>query len=363
MSLILDGNTATVTANSIIFRGNTSGTITLTANAVADTTNISLPGVTGTLQTTSNTANVVTTAPMITPTQITTDTDDWAPTGYSNAKVINANTSDVWSLGGLTYGIVNSVIINNIGSNTFLLNHEANTSTAANRFWLDEDQLTVHANVSVFLLYDLTVSRWMANGGERKVGKGFFSGGTTGSVSLVADRTTYATETTAAVSGANLSAARSHLAAAGNAFKGFFSGGSTGTDSAVANRTTYDTETTVAVSGANLSVARDGPSATGNAFKGFFSGGHTSAVSAVADRTTYATEVTAAVSGANLSAARQGLAAAGDASKGFFSGGDTGSQSAVADRTTYATEVTAAVSGANLSVARSFLDAAGTGIF
>ena len=359
MSLILDGNTSTVSANSIIFRGNTSGTVTLTANAVADTTNISLPGATGTLQITSNTANVVTTAPMITPTQITVDTDDWAPTGYSNAKVINANTSDVWSLGGLTYGIVNSVIINNIGSNTFLLNHEASTSTAANRFWLDEDQLTVHANVSVFLLYDLTVSRWMANGGERKVGKGFFSGGFAGAVSAVADRTTYATEVTAAVPGANLSVARQLLAAAGNATKGFFSGGSTGADSAVADRTTYATEVTAAVSGANLSVARRYLAAAGNASKGFFSGGTTGSDSVVADRTTYATEVTAAVSGANLSVARSVLAAAGNASKGFFSGGSTGSDSAVADRTTYATEVTAAVSGANLSLARNGLAAAG----
>ena len=86
--------------------------------------------------------------------------------------------------------------------------------------------------------------------------KGFFSGGSTGSYLATADRTTYATETTAAVSGANLSQARGYLAAAGNVDKGFFSGGYTGALVATADRTTYATETTAAVSGANLSQAR-----------------------------------------------------------------------------------------------------------
>jgi len=360
MNIILsEGNTATLTVDTIVLRGNTSGTITLGANSVAGSSNLSLPGSNGTLLLTEN-SSMIMTSPVITPAQITADTDDWAPTGYANAWMINANTSDTWSLGGLTYGLTNSVIINNVGANRILLNHEANTSTAANQFWLDEDQVTVYANVSIFLMYDVTGTRWVVNGAERKVGKGFFSGGSTGSHSAVADRTTYATEVTAAVSGANLSVARDGPAAAGNASKGFFSGGDTDTDSAVADRTTYATETTAAVSGANLSLARRYPGATGNASKGFFSGGYASGpASAVADRTTYATETTAAVSGANLSVARYELAAAGNASKGFFSGGYTGSASAVADRTTYATEVTVAVSGANLSVARDGLAAAG----
>ena len=87
--------------------------------------------------------------------------------------------------------------------------------------------------------------------------KAFFSGGYNGSSAVAtADRTTYSTETTAAVSGANLSLARYYLAAAGNSDKGFFSGGYTGSYVATADRTTYSTETTSAVSGANLSQAR-----------------------------------------------------------------------------------------------------------
>ncbi|OUX36581.1 MAG: hypothetical protein CBE33_05150, partial [Candidatus Pelagibacter sp. TMED273] len=54
----------------------------------------------------------------------------------------------------------------------------------------------------------------------------------------------------------NLSQARYQLAAAGNAEKGFFSGGWTGSYQVTADRTTYSTETTAAVTGANLSQAR-----------------------------------------------------------------------------------------------------------
>jgi len=86
--------------------------------------------------------------------------------------------------------------------------------------------------------------------------KGFFSGGYAGTYLATADRTTYSTETTAAVSGANLSQDRYGLAAAGNADRAFFCGGYTGTNVATADRTTYSTETTAAVSGANLSNAR-----------------------------------------------------------------------------------------------------------
>ena len=356
-----------IAARKIFLPGSTSGNTTLSASENADLFVATLPAANGTLLIDSW-PDAAVLAPNITPTQITSDTDDWAPTGYANARIIRANTSDTWSLGGLThsttdYANTNFVVLLNVGPERLLLNHEANTSTAANRFYLGEDQVVLYPNACVFLTYNNTLTRWVANGGERKVGKGFFSGGSTGADSAVADRTTYATEVTAAVSGANLSVARRYLAAAGNASKGFFSGGTTGSDSVVADRTTYATEVTAAVSGANLSVARSVLAAAGNASKGFFSGGSTGSDSAVADRTTYATEVTAAVSGANLSLARNGLAAAGNATKGFFSGGSTGSASAVADRTTYATEVTAAVSGANLSVARSGPGAAGTGIF
>jgi hypothetical protein len=175
------------------------------------------------------------------------------------------------------------------------------------------------------------------------------------------DRTTYASETNAALtSGANLSQTRYYSAStSGNPTKGFFMGGSSlspGATVATADRTTFSTETTAAVSGANLSQARLSLAAVGNADKGFFSGGSTPTPATVAttDRTTYSTETTAAVVGANLSQARIELAGAGNVDKGFLSGGYTAPlYRATADRTTYSTETTAAVTGANLSGGRS----------
>jgi hypothetical protein len=92
--------------------------------------------------------------------------------------------------------------------------------------------------------------------------KGFFSGGFNPAVVATTDRTTYSSETTAAVSGANLSQARSTPAGAGTADKGFIAGGSTSQTSpyspvTTAGRTTYSSETHAAVTGANLSQARD----------------------------------------------------------------------------------------------------------
>ena len=300
------------------------------------------------------------TSPQLSPTQITADTDDYAPTGYTTATVFRANTSESWSLGGLVRGTANSVILVNVGGRRLLLNHDANTSAANNRFFLGEDQVLVDANTSAFLVYDFTRLRWTVSGGERKVGKGFFAGGQDGTATVVTDRTTYSTETTAAVSGANLLAIRYYHIAAGPSTKGFFCGGyGPGPRIATSERTTYATESTGAASGATLSSARDRVGAAGNASKGFFIGGSTGSVVATADRNTYASETMAAVAGANLSVARHLLAAAGNASKGFFAGGFTSVVVATADRCTYSTEVTAAVSGANLSSARQNMGAVG----
>lgn len=198
--------------------------------------------------------------------------------------------------------------------------------------------------------------------------KGIFAGGATAVSSTTpvttGGRTTYSTETHAAVSGTNLSQARGLLSAVGNSDKGFFSGGyAAPTNLSTADRTTYSTETTAAVSGANLSQVRIKPGVAGNSDKGFFAGGgipggSTTTFYTTADRTTYATETTAAVSGANLSQARSGAAGAGNADKGFISGGQApGAAAATTDRTTYSSETTAAVTGANLGTARDALGA------
>jgi hypothetical protein len=97
---------------------------------------------------------------------------------------------------------------------------------------------------------------------KQQLTKGFFSGGYTGSYVAKADKTIYATETTSAVTAANLTEARRLVSAAGNAEKGLFSGGYTGSYVATADKTIYATETTSAVTAANLTEARYGVGAT-----------------------------------------------------------------------------------------------------
>ena len=92
---------------------------------------------------------------------------------------------------------------------------------------------------------------------------------------------------------------------------GYFGGGAPGPRSTM-DKTTYSSDTTAAVPGANLSVARYGLAATGNSTHGYFGGGSNipgPSVRSTMDKVTYSSDTTAAVPGANLSVARSHLAA------------------------------------------------------
>jgi hypothetical protein len=176
------------------------------------------------------------------------------------------------------------------------------------------------------------------------------------------DKLTYSTDTTIYTPGANLSFARSVLAATGNSEAGYFGGGSPGPFSRM-DKLTYSTDTTVYTPGANLSSARSGPGATGNTTDGYFGGGAFfpgpgTLYRSTMDKLTYSTDTTAATPGANLSASRGYLSATGNSTAGYFGGGLPGPVSTM-DKLTYSTDTTAAApSGANLSVARYFIAAA-----
>jgi len=93
---------------------------------------------------------------------------------------------------------------------------------------------------------------------------------------------------------------------------GYFGGGFPGPSSTM-DKVTYSTDTTAAVPGANLSVARSYLAATGNSTSGYFGGGAGSGfpvpVYSTMEKVTYASDTTSTVSGAALSAARYVLAA------------------------------------------------------
>jgi len=184
---------------------------------------------------------------------------------------------------------------------------------------------------------------------------GYFGGGFP--LSSTMDKVTYASDTTAAVPGAALSAARYAMGATGNSTAGYFGGGHPGPVSTM-EKVTYSTDTTAAVPGAALSAARYALAATGNSTAGYFGGGYFSGQRSTMDKVTYSTDTTAAVPGAFLSDGRSYLAATGNSESGYFGGGQPGPRSTM-DKVTYSTDTTVAVPGAALSVARSYLGATG----
>ena len=119
---------------------------------------------------------------IISPTALSADTNDWAPTGLSTASVIRASTTASWNLTGLTGGSAGRIIIvHNVGSFDLVLKDEDAGSAAANRFALDAD-LTLRPDMVAMLQYDATSLRWRAMGG----------GGGTGGVSVSDGITTVA---------------------------------------------------------------------------------------------------------------------------------------------------------------------------
>jgi hypothetical protein len=182
------------------------------------------------------------------------------------------------------------------------------------------------------------------------------------------DKVTYATDTTAEVPGASLSAARYWLAATGNSTHGYFGGGrglpaAPPTFTTRMDKVTYSSDTAAAAPGASLSAARYLNAATGNSTHGYFGGGAEGPpISPVAtmNKVTYSSDTISTVAGAALSVASRGVAATGNSTNGYFGGGLTpGGAASTMNKVTYSSDTTAAVPGAALSDARYFFAATG----
>lgn len=97
---------------------------------------------------------------VIAPSQITSNQNDYNPTGIASASVVNLSSDALRSLSGLAGGAEGRVIVLlNTGSQTILLLNESASSTASNRFTLGSD-LAIGAKQAVILRYDGTASRW-----------------------------------------------------------------------------------------------------------------------------------------------------------------------------------------------------------
>lgn len=98
----------------------------------------------------------------ISPTSITADQDDYAPTGHAAATTFRLTSDASRTITGLAGGAGGRVVVvENVGSNAIVLADSDASSTAANRFALTGD-LTLSANDVVVLKYDATSSRWRA---------------------------------------------------------------------------------------------------------------------------------------------------------------------------------------------------------
>lgn len=212
--------------------------------------------------------------------------------------------------------------------------------------------------VSVIAVAALTSVRSSAAGASGS-DRGISFGGTNSTLvaggQVIADRILFSTEVTAAITGANLLAARTGGQTVSAPLAAYFSGGvdTGGTNQTTGYKTPWATETTAAQASANLTTARRLMGyGVQSSLAGYLAGGYTAAVVATAEKLLISTETMAALASANLSAARDGAAGLCDTISGYFSGGTTGAVSTTTDKMPFATDTTAAVGSAALSAAR-----------
>lgn len=106
-------------------------------------------------------------ASVLTPSQITSNQNDYNPTGLTNGGVpygasqLRLDTDASRDITGIVGGVEGRVLtIINVGAQNIVLKDDV-TSTAANRFQLNAD-LTILPEQAVMLIYDGTSSRWRA---------------------------------------------------------------------------------------------------------------------------------------------------------------------------------------------------------
>lgn len=121
---------------------------------------------------------------VITPTALSANTDNYAPTGGDTAHTWRVSASAAYNLTGMGFvaeGMFRELI--NVGTETITLKNNV-TSTAANRFLMDADY-SMPANTSAWFWYDNTTARWRLIAiGKATSGTGGTPGGATGDVQL-----------------------------------------------------------------------------------------------------------------------------------------------------------------------------------
>jgi hypothetical protein len=95
----------------------------------------------------------------ITPTAIAADTNDYAPTGFAGAYLLQLDNTAEWNITGIAGGTDGrTIVIQNIGAFNFILTGEDALSAAGSRFDIEGDYV-LPPNGSVLLKYG--TSRWL----------------------------------------------------------------------------------------------------------------------------------------------------------------------------------------------------------
>jgi hypothetical protein len=110
------------------------------------------------------------------PTQLSANTNNWAPVSLSTSSVIRVSTDASRDLTGITGGADGRILILvNVGTNNLVLKNEDTNSTAANRFSFGSNR-TLAGGDGLLLWYDTVSSRWR---GIDILSSGGAGGGTT----------------------------------------------------------------------------------------------------------------------------------------------------------------------------------------
>lgn len=120
-----------------------------------------------------NMGGIFSTPGVITPPALSTDQDDYNPTGLSNASIIRLSATALISITGLAGGKNGRRIqFVNIGSNPITLATESLSSLAANRFNTGSTNATLVGSATVSFTYDGTSSLWRITSGTGGVTTG-----------------------------------------------------------------------------------------------------------------------------------------------------------------------------------------------
>ncbi len=182
----------------LIFNSTASGSYTLTAQNNAGTVNLAvlnpsefayfLPDGTGEYVMLGRPFGKI-----LTPAQITSNQNDYNPTGAGSADVIRLSSDAARDITGIAFMAAGkAVLLLNVGTQNIVLKDESSSSVAANRFALSAD-LTLAADTGALAWYDPTSSR------VRIIGGGGSSGG--GAPTITSVSPTTADVTAAVVTG------------------------------------------------------------------------------------------------------------------------------------------------------------------